>query len=244
MKIGDKAVENGRRRLRTGKFADNDGAHELAQRGDPSVMSIGREIAHPAQARNPHRIEHEIIGLRIKKAARRVESPRPARHFRHEEFWIPGSIHMAGAATDVGLLRNIAEDRGRIESHVAKIDEVRLDAIHAFGMKNLARLLQRFLVEFGLRRQDRLIAIHRKRQSALLESKGNRCNDNDRAPSPSPRHRTVASSTGRRRPNGIAAACKPTANPSLVRRRAGILTLCKPSTATIVLSRRMLSSIA
>ena len=112
--VGDDGVENGGRRLGSGELVDDDVADEVAQRRHPAVGAIGREIARAAQARNPDRIEHAVVRLRIEQRTRGVEISRPCRHLRNEELGVAGAVDMAGFAADAGLLRDIAEDRWRL----------------------------------------------------------------------------------------------------------------------------------
>src|ERR1700720_293411 len=59
--IGHQSIEYGGSGFRTGELAYDHVADKVAQRRYPSVMSIGREITRATQARNPYRIENEIV---------------------------------------------------------------------------------------------------------------------------------------------------------------------------------------
>ena len=88
----------------------DDVADEIAQRCHAAVVPIGREIARAAQARNPHRIEHVIVGLGIEEGAGRVEIAGTGRHARNEQLGVARAVDVAGAAADVGAPRDVAEN--------------------------------------------------------------------------------------------------------------------------------------
>jgi len=90
--IGDDGVENGGRRLGSWNSLNDDVVDEIAQRGHAAVDAIGRERARAAQARDPDRIEHEIVGLRIEQRTGGVEISGARRHLRHEEFGVPAPL--------------------------------------------------------------------------------------------------------------------------------------------------------
>jgi len=76
---------------------------------------------------------------------------------------------MAGATAHAGLPRHPTENRRRAEGQIAEIDHIRLAAGN-FRPEHFARLVERILVEFGFRRQGRLIAVDRKRHGTPVEA--------------------------------------------------------------------------
>src|ERR1700722_10117220 len=130
-------------------------------------MAVGREVARAAQARDPDRIQYEIVGVWIEQWSGGVEIARTRRHLRHEEFGVAGAVDVAAAAAHTGLPCHATENAGRIEGQIAETDQVGLAARH-FGPEHLARLVERVLVEFRFRRKRGLITIDRKRRDVSL----------------------------------------------------------------------------
>jgi hypothetical protein len=95
---------------------------------------------------------------------------------------------VAGLAADAGLLRDIAEDRWRTESQIAKLDQFR-PAAGNLRMKDLTRPAQRVLVQFGFRRQRRLVAVDGERQHAFMQARHRESNDDRDAAPPTNAHR-------------------------------------------------------
>ncbi len=160
--IGDDRVDNRGRRLRARELADDDVAHEIAQRSGPAVVSIGCEIACAAQARDGHRVEQAVVRLPIEQRARGVEGAGTRRQSRHEQLGVGHAVDVASAAADAGLARDLAQDVGRAESEITQVDQVGLAPAGSLGMEALARLGERLLVQVGSGRQHRLVASDRK----------------------------------------------------------------------------------
>src|SRR5262249_28037470 len=99
------------RRLGAGEFADDDVAHEFAQRANAAVMAVRREISRTAQAGDPHRIEHVVVGLWIEQWTCGVEGAGPCRHAGDEQLGIARAVDVAGAAADAGTAGDITEYR-------------------------------------------------------------------------------------------------------------------------------------
>ena len=107
--VGFQRVEHLLRRLRSGEFIDDGVADEIAQRGKATVMSIGREIFRPTQARRRHRVDHAIVGLRIEQRPADVEGTGSLDSAGNEQLGIVMALLVAGFATDAGLARDAAE---------------------------------------------------------------------------------------------------------------------------------------
>src|SRR5207253_1139054 len=104
--------------LRASELVDDDVADEVAQGSRPSIMAIGSQKASAAQARDRHRVEQTVVGLRIEQTAGGDEIARSGRQTRNVEFGIGGAVDMAAAATDAGLPGGATEDRRRTEGRI------------------------------------------------------------------------------------------------------------------------------
>src|SRR5258706_5006160 len=198
-------------------------------------MAIRSEIARAAQARDPDRIEHEVVGFRIEQRAGGVEIAGACRHLGDKQLGVAGAVDVAGLAADAGLSRNAAEDAGRTERQIAEIYHIRLGA-RGFRPEHFARPVERILVEFGFRRQRGLITVDRKGSGASVKSRHETSErEGNDAQSPNS-HRAAASSVGRRSPSLVEAFCSATTSSSLTRRNLGMSTPCRSRTTSSVLS--------
>ncbi len=140
-------------------------------------MAVGREIARAAQARDPHRIEHVIVGLGIEQRTAGVERAGAGRQAGNEQLGVVGAADVAGAAADAGAARDVAEDRWRVEGEVAEQDHIGGAVAAVFRAQDLVRHVDRVFVELAPRRQHRLIPVDRKRGRVLRQpqQQDNRC---------------------------------------------------------------------
>ena len=74
--VGRDGIEQAPRRLRPGELVDDDIAGELAQRGDASVASIRRQVAHAPEAGDVDDAMQAIVGARIEEG---IDYRQPAR---------------------------------------------------------------------------------------------------------------------------------------------------------------------
>ena len=147
----------------SGEFADDDAAHEVAQRRHAAVMPVGREVARAPQARDAHRIEHVVVGLGIEEGTRGVERARAGRHAGNEQLGVARPGNVAGAAADAGTACDVAEDRWRVEGEVAERDHVGGAVAVVLRAQDLMRHVDRVFVELAAGRQHRLVPVDRKR---------------------------------------------------------------------------------
>jgi hypothetical protein len=161
--IGNDGVEDGRGRLGTVEFVDDDVADEIPQRRNPAVVSIWRHEPCAAQARDPDRIARPVVRPGIEQRTSGIEISGAGGHAGDIELAVAGAVDMTGSATHASAAGGTTQDEVGVERQVAEINHVRFGTSEAFRPEHLARLVKRFLIQLGARRQYRLVAAQRER---------------------------------------------------------------------------------
>jgi hypothetical protein len=156
--IGDDGVKDGWGRLGTVEFVDDDVADEIPQRRNPAVVSIWRQEPRAAQARDPDRIAHSVVRSGIKERTGGIEISGPGGHAGNIKLAVAGAVDVAGSATHAGAAGRPTQDEIGVECKVAEIDHVGFGASESFRPEQLARLIDRLLIQVGARRQYCLVA--------------------------------------------------------------------------------------